>query len=325
MRRLLGVVPKVVDRYFARRLPQHAAGIAYRVLFSLAPLAIVLVSIIGLVLTDDSIRADVIAATIDRLPVSAQGEQDVNDAITRIASPASALGLLSLLVFAWAASGMMAAIRIGIETAMGVPRSRPAARSKLVDLLLVLAVGVLVLLTVALNLAVQIVTTVGERFADWLGVGEGVVGFSSRNGVPVLLSTVVVMLLYRFVPAGRQRLRFRDAVVGAFVTALLLFGISLLSVYLFQKIGQLSVVYGSLAAALVFLYTVYLYASALLIGASVATAWAEPPGGPGDPFLTQLRRAVVGLFVHRDEEPLPSPTTDEPSQRQEASTPAQEP
>jgi membrane protein len=299
LRRLLGVVPVTIEAYFARRLPQHAAGIAYRVLFSLAPLAIILVSIFGLVLTNDAIREDVIAAIVDRLPVSEQGERDVTDAVTRIASPASALGLLSLLVFAWGATGMMAAIRIGLETAMGVERSRPAARGKLVDFVLVLGVGVLVLLVVGLNLAVQVVSSVAQRFADWLGVGEGLVGFFSRNSVPVVLSMIIVMLLYRFVPAGRPG--FRAALAGSLVTALLMFGISLLSFFLFSKVTQLSVVYGSLAAALVFLYTVYLYATALLAGAAFAAAWALPPGGPGDPIGVQVKRAVVGLFVHPDE------------------------
>ena len=44
LRTLFRVVPAAIDGYFRHRLPQHAAAIAYRVLFSLAPLAIVLVS-----------------------------------------------------------------------------------------------------------------------------------------------------------------------------------------------------------------------------------------------------------------------------------------
>ncbi len=306
LRRLVGVVPTTVDMYFARRCPQHAAGIAYRVLFSLAPLAIILVSIFALVLTDDGIRESVIDSVIDALPLSDEGAQDVTNAITRIAQPASALGLLSLLVFAWAATGMMAAIRVGLEEAMGVDRSRPAVRSKIVDVVLVFAVAVLVLSTVALNLAVQVVTEHAERVTDWLGIGDGGIGFASRNGAPVFVSTVVVMLLYRFVPA--RRLRFRDAVAGSFVTALLLFGVSLLSVFILRKTSDLSVVYGSLTAALVFLYTVYMYATALLIGAVVAAAWAEPPSGQGGPFGAQLKRAARGLFVHADDarvEPTP--------------------
>jgi uncharacterized BrkB/YihY/UPF0761 family membrane protein len=69
------------------------------------------------VLQDDSVRQDVVNAIVDALPVSAAGRQDVEDAITAIATPASAAGLASLLVFAWAASGMMTAIRQGLERA----------------------------------------------------------------------------------------------------------------------------------------------------------------------------------------------------------------
>src|SRR5262245_745277 len=114
LRKLVSVIPVAIDDYFAHRLPQHAAGIAYRVLFSLAPLAIVLVSIFGLVLQNDELRADVVDWLVGWLPVSDEGSQQVEDAITNIASPASALGLVSLFVFAWAATGMMAALRTGL-------------------------------------------------------------------------------------------------------------------------------------------------------------------------------------------------------------------
>ena len=101
--------------------------------------------------------------------------------------------------------------------------------------------------------------------------------------MPLLLTTVVVLLLYRFVPA--RRLSFGDALAGAIVTAILLLAISLASSWILERAGQLSVVYGSLTAALViFLYSVYLYASALLLGAEVAAAWSHP-GPPIDESL----------------------------------------
>src|SRR5438094_2586360 len=102
--KLVRVFPDAVERFFADRCPQQAAGIAYRVLFSIAPLAIVLVSIFGLVLQDDSIRHDVVSSIVDALPVSVAGRKDVENAITAIATPASAAGLAGLIVFAWAAT-----------------------------------------------------------------------------------------------------------------------------------------------------------------------------------------------------------------------------
>ena len=93
--KLARVISDAVQRFFADQCPQLAAGIAYRVLFSIAPLAIVLVSIFGLVLQDDSVRRDVVDAIVDALPASAAGRKDVEDAITAIATPASAAGLVT--------------------------------------------------------------------------------------------------------------------------------------------------------------------------------------------------------------------------------------
>lgn len=308
VRRLAGVLPTAVDSYFALRLPQHAAAIAYRVLFSLVPLAIVLVSVFGLVLQNDEVRDDVIEWIVDLLPVTDQGSQDIEDAITRIASPASALGLISLLVFAWASTGMMASLRNGLETATQVQRSRPAVRAKLVDFVLVAAAGALVLVAVGLSIAMQLVARVGHALTGAIGLDGGLVDTLTRVGAPLLLSTGAVILLYRFVPA--RKLRLRDAIAGAFVTALFFAAISAASAFIFDKATNLSVIYGSITAALVFLYSVYLYASALLFGAVVAGTWSRPPQGPGGPIVMQVKQAVVGLFVHRDPEPPPQPRSD---------------
>ena len=72
--RLIGVVSAAGSRYFAAGCPQHAAGIAYRVLFSLAPLAIVLVSVFGLVLQDDELREQFVDRVLDALPRRRDGE-----------------------------------------------------------------------------------------------------------------------------------------------------------------------------------------------------------------------------------------------------------
>src|SRR5439155_89225 len=133
---------------FRDRCPQYAASIAYHVLFSLFPLTILLVSIFGLVLQDDELRKNVIKELLDVLPVSESGQANVQRSIEGIATPLSAIGLVSLIALIWGASGMMASIRLGIEAAMKIDRGRPAAHAKLVDFILVATAGVFVLLVV---------------------------------------------------------------------------------------------------------------------------------------------------------------------------------
>src|SRR5262245_49692317 len=289
-RKLARVLPEALQRYFFDRCPQHAAAISYRVLFSIAPLAIVLVSIFGLVLQNEAVRESVVDTIVDALPVSVAGRKDVEDAITEIATPASAAGLVSLVVFAWAATGMMAAVRTGLETAMEVTVRRPTARGKLVDLILIVGAGLLVVVTAGL-------TALGEFIQR--AAGDSVVGGGFLRLATFVVSIGVILLVYRFVPA--RGLQFRDGLAGAVVTALLLQAISFASALIFEKTTNLSIVYGSLTAALVFLYSIFLYASSLLLGAEVAAAWSRPPGPPGPPVRTQIKRGVLGLFVTQKE------------------------
>ena len=292
-RKLLRVVPEAVQGFYADHCPLQAAGIAYRVLFSIVPLAIVLVSIFGLVLQNDEIRQRVVNSIVDFLPVSAAGKKDVEKALSSIATPASAAGLVSLAVFAWAATGMMTSIRQGLESAMHVVHSRPSARGKFVDLMLVVGTGALVLLT-------ALVTALGGIVEGYVGrIGGDGAGTLAHAGARVLafvLVVAVVLLLYRFVPT--RGIHFRDGLAGALVTAVLLTLISLASGFVYDKAASLSVIYGSLTVGLVFLYSMYLYSSALLLGAEVAASWARPePVEPGDPVLTQIKNGVLGLFV----------------------------
>jgi membrane protein len=304
--RVLRTLAAAIDGFFRDRLTQHAAGIAYRVLFSLAPLAIVVVSVVGIVLQDDVRRQRVIDEIVGWLPFTEEGSDTVEEAITRLASPTSALGLVSLVLFFWAASGMMGALRTGLEAALRVERRRPAVRAKLVDLVLVVGAGVLVIVMLATAVVAQIVTRLVRGVADDLGVESGLFAELIRVGVPLLVSTVVVVLLYRFVPA--RRLRFADAVAGGVVTGVLLLAISAASALVYEHVADLSVIYGSLTAVLVFLYSVYLYAAAVLFGAEFAAAWsAPPPAGPSEPLAAQLRHAVLGLFVRQEPPADPPP------------------
>ena len=295
-RKLAHVLPGAAQRFFTDQCPQQAAAIAYRVLFSIAPLAIVLVSIFGLVLQDDSVRNSVVDAIVARLPVTVAGRQDVENAITAIATPASTAGFVSLIVFAWAATGMMTAVRRGLENAMGVTRSRPMARGKLVDLALIVGAAALVLVNVAITLLGTLLQTTSGRLSELLDFGHGVLSAILLHATTFALSIVVVLLLYRFVPA--RGLRIRDGLAGAMITALAFELISLASGWIYAKTTNLSVIYGSLTSALVFLYSVYLYACSLLLGAEVAAGWARPQTlGEDEPIRTQLRRAILGLFV----------------------------
>ena len=292
-------LPSAVEDLFRDKCPQYAASIAYRVLFSLFPLTIVLVSIFGLVLQDDELRQRVINELIDILPVSEEGQTDVEQSIEGIASPLSAIGLISLVALLWGASGMMAAIRIGLEAALKVDRGRPAAHAKLVDFVLVGVLGMLVLLVVGASIVGAFLSRLIEDFTHWVGIGTPPL-FLVRDVVQLLAIGVTTLLLYRYVPAGR--LRRPAALAGAIVTSVGIWGAAKLLAFLFADFSRYNVIYGSLAGVMTFLFFVYVVALILLFGAEFAYAWSQPQGPPGPPVKAKIGAFLRGLFVHVEED-----------------------
>jgi len=295
VRGIARALPKAIEDMFTDRCTQYAAAIAYRVLFSLFPLTIFLVSIFGLVLQDDKLRQEVINELIEILPVSESGQVNVQHSIEGIASPLSAFGLVSLIALLWGASGMMASIRLGLEAALTVDRGRPAVRAKLVDLVLVAAAGVLVLLIVGLSAFGAFFSQLADRFTRWAGI-ETPSGLYLRDAVQLVAIAITVLLLYRFVPA--RKLRRRGALAGAILTAVGIWGSTKILAVVFRDFSRYNLIYGSLAGVMTFLFFVYVVAWILLLGAEFANAWSQPAGPPGPPLRQQLIGVVRGLFVH---------------------------
>jgi membrane protein len=295
-------LPRALEDLFRDRLPQYAASISFHVLFSLFPLTIVLVSIFGLVLQDDDLRERVIDELIDVLPVSESAQQDVERSIEGIATPLSAIGLISLIALIWGASGMMTSLRVGLETALQVERGRPAAHAKLVDFALLAIVGVLVLLVVGLSAILGFFRGYIDDAADRLGIGAEV-SFLFQDGIQILLVAVLTLALYRFVPA--RKLRTRGALAGAILTALLTWGATKVLAILFGDFSRYNLIYGSLAGVMTFLFYVYVVALILLLGAEFAHAWSQGPGPPGPPLRARVVGFFRGLFLHPEEEDEP--------------------
>ncbi len=295
-------LPRAVEDLFRDRCTQYAASIAYRVLFSLFPLTIFLVSIFGLVLQDDELRQRVIDELVEILPVSESGQTNVAESIEGIATPLSALGFVSLIALFWGASGMMASIRIGLEAALKVDRGRPAARAKLVDFTLVALSGLLVIVVVGLSAFAAFFGRLVDRIAQSIGV-TAPSGWVLRDGLQLVLVATMALLLYRFVPA--RGLRPRAAIAGAILTALGTWGATKVLAFVFGDFSRYNIIYGSLAGVMTFLFFVYVVALILLLGAEFAYAWSQPAGPPGPPLRARAGGVFRGLFVHRDDDGPP--------------------
>jgi len=271
-RRLWHAGREAAEAYSRNLCPQLASAIAYRVLFSLFPLAIFLVSIFGLLIDNDERRDEIITWLVDNVRLSAAGSVRLDEAAAGLTSPTSALGLIALLGVLWAASGMMAAIRIALTNVWGAERRR-AWQGKALDLVLVLLAGVLLLVAFALTLLVRFVEDLGAKVGSALGLEQlgSAVGDAAQAVVSGGVIFAVVLLLYRYVPPARPP--FAELWGPALLVAL---AVQLTQVgygFYLSHFADYNLVYGSLGAAIGFLFLVYLCAAIFLFGAQFAAVW----------------------------------------------------
>ena len=274
VRRLWHAGREAAEAYSRNLCPQLASAIAYRVLFSLFPLAIFLVSIFGLLIENDERRDEIITWLVENLRLSPEGSVRLDEAVAGLASPTSALGLIALLGVLWAASGMMAAIRIALTSVWGTERMQ-AWRGKAVDLVLVLLAGVLLLVAFGLTLLVRLVEDMGRKVGSALGLEQlgSAAGDVAQAVVSLGVIFGVVLLLYRYVPPVRPR--FADLWAPALLVAVAV-GVTQVGYgFYLSRFADYNLVYGSLAAVVGFLFLVYLCAAIFLFGAQLAALWAS--------------------------------------------------
>ena len=310
------------------RCTQLAAGIAYYVLFSIFPLAILFVSISGLILTDDSIKQDVVNQIFDTLPLSeGEGRDDLESAVDGIATGLSALGLISGLALLWSATAMMGSIRHALNEAWDTSYRRPFLKGKLLDLTLVLGVGLLISASISATLFLQVARNLSSDLSDALGpLGSGATaGFEVvAILVPLLLSFATFAVLYKYVPSVRTR--FRHVWPGALLAAVLFELLKNGFAFYLRFFGNYDAIYGSLAAVIIFLFFVYLSAVALLLGAEMASEWPRVIHGHYDadlarhgvgPRASWYRRILVAFSgLVSEEAPSPAHVDDESARAQ---------
>lgn len=127
-----------MESFFAHRSPQIAAGVSYFALFSIFPLAILITAGFSLVVDDDAARSRVVDLLIQNVPLTeGQGRARLEGLFESAAASAPAFGAVGVLGLLFSASGLMAALRHGVNTAHGIEQRRTPLRGKALDVLLV--------------------------------------------------------------------------------------------------------------------------------------------------------------------------------------------
>ena len=248
----------------------HAAAIAYYALLSFFPFLLLVFSLLGSITEDDNDRIAVLTFIFRYFPTQFDF---VNAQLDAFGEKRIQLGIAGALALIWASLGVFGAITSGVNEAWGVERQRSFWKHRMVSFLMLVAAGGVMILALVLVSAVKVAgaSSFGVMLArfGWLAVFQTL----TANYLATVLLILGVGLVYYFIPNAKTR--FRDVWVGAALTGILWrIAFDGFSWYV-SKNTSMTMIHGSIAAVVVFLFWVFVSAIILMYGVEFTAAYAR--------------------------------------------------
>lgn len=272
------IVQSALRGFVDDKLFHLSAALSYYALLSMAPLFLVLTSIVGLMLDDVSTREMLIEYMGNM--VGDAGADVLRTLSNNVSSPrksviSMSIGIALILVGATTVFAYLQYVLNRIWHVEPIPTNAVFGflRARLIALAVVLGVGFLLLVSLILSAVTSGLTT--SLGGEYLGVG--LVLRTVDLVFSIAFVSMVLALLFRYVPDAK--IYWSDAWFGAVVTALLFtLGKHLIGLYL----GQVSVgsAYGAASSVIVFMVWVYYASLILFLGAGLTRAFGAHRGHP---------------------------------------------
>lgn len=286
-----------VRLWFSREAFQHAGALGFYTLFSLAPLAIILVSIVGAVYGEEAARGEISTAIGDL--VGARAATAVENAVERSRLESAGLipAMVGVVTLVFGATTVFAQMQNSLNHFWGV-RAKPARSGlltfvtvRLLSLGMVLIVGFLLLTSFVLSIAISGIV----RHAEELVPVPPLLVSALDLAVSLVVVTLLVGMIFKVLPD--VRLKWRDVWRSALITSVLFYiGRYFISFYL-NTVAPAST-YGAAGSLVVILLWVYYSSLILFFGTSIAVTTIVRRDGAVEPKRTAVRTSVV---IHEEE------------------------
>jgi membrane protein len=256
------------------KAPRLAAAIAYSTIFSLAPLLVILIAVVGNVLDANGSHgghSSAEQALLSEIGKSAgAGAADTVKQLIAASFNKPRQGLIAQIIgwiaFVIGASGLFASLQDALNTVWQVEAAKGGwqqmVRDRIVSFGMILAVGFLLLVTFVANGAI---TFIGTNLLNRVPFAANPIAISLIDQVvSIALVTLTFALIFKVLPD--VDISWRDVIFGAALTAVMfVVGEALIGLYI-AKAGIASA-YGAAGSILVALLWIYYSAMILLLGA----------------------------------------------------------
>lgn len=262
MMRFVSYIRLAVNEFLDDNGAHLSAAISYYVLFSLFPLLLAAVSIMGFVLP--AMEDQVIEWFSIFLP-----EVSTDLVISNIGTLEQFRGttlVIALIGLLWAGTSMFNVTRKTLNIIWGITIPRPFFHERFMELVMMAGVGSLMLISFGLTIAIGFVS----RFlpsAPWM---QWVNTYSLGVVLPAVIIFLIFIFLYRFTPY--VKLRWKDVWIEALLAAIAVEIVKHGFVwYISSRFNPYDIVYGTIGVVVALLIWVFISAIIFLFCAEMAS------------------------------------------------------
>lgn len=286
-----------VQKFGDENTMNMAAALAYYTIFSLPPILIITINIAGVFLEEQRFQLQ-LQEELSSL-VGTSGAEELMKTISNIgifqkhwwATGISVVALVfaSTTVFVTIQRSLNDIFRVKAKPRIGLLK---IAIDRLISFTMVLSLTFILLISLILNAIVS-------YFGDWVtrlmpGLEMWYVNITSLL-LPLILTVVLFALIFRLLPDARMK--WKDAFVGASITALL-FSLGKFLIGYYVGKSNVASLYDAAGSVLVIMVWIFYSSSIFFFGAQVTYVYANIFGGKIRP-----NKNAVRIFLH--EEPHP--------------------
>lgn len=276
LKSLWEIVRDAGEAWIDDRAPRIGAALAFYTALSLSPILVIALAVAGLVYGEEAARGE-LTVQIRALVGNALAETVegvlANSGKPGTSIPALAVGLVTLFL---GATGVFNELQEGINDVWKV-RPKPGRpvwtflRSRFLSFAMVLSIGFLLVVSMGLSTAVEVVGRYATSLLPGVSALIQVVNFT----LTFLIEAFLFGMIFKVLPDAK--LLWRDVATGALLTAML-FTLGKYLIGLYLTVGSVGSAFGAAGSVVALLAWIYYSTQILLFGAEVTKVVAEKAG-----------------------------------------------
>ncbi len=267
--RFILICADLTNSFLDKNGPHLAAAITYYALFSLIPLTLAIMFILGTFFSgSEGLETRFALAVNTLLPVSDDTVAETLQALARTRTVTGVLGILGLL---WVATTVFGAIRKGVNTLWGIRQSRRFFHERLIDISFTAGAGLLMVVPIALTAGLAVLGEFGSTLRTGSAGSDRLENYLSYALSP-FISLTVFLFIYRYLP--NIKVTFREVWPGALMTTMAFEGWKGVFLWYNHTFPIYDTVYGPVGALVALLTWIYISANILLVGALVTSRYS---------------------------------------------------